>query len=330
MIGERNPVGDGATCLNCGLILSQLQQACGTRFCGDRCRFQHSTLAPHEVCVSCGRRLSPHQFGERLCENLVCRRQLEERTRESERLRLEVLRQEAERLLNREAEVLGVAQPDHYSLVIIPAVRRLLVPLDERRSRAFRETVSRLISEAAERLSHPPCAPASQQAVDQAVQASPSVTAVTGQACALCRGWCCANGGNHAYLKVETLHRYMIEHPEQRPHEVLANYLLHLGDETVEDSCIFHQVDGCALPREMRSDTCNRFYCPGLDEYRQVSSSQSPARGFFAATVGASIIAAAFCDENGARYVSGTTDMPPEPQPDVELIPAAAMTPTHG
>jgi hypothetical protein len=94
---------------------------------------------------------------------------------------------------------------------------------------------------------------------------------------------------------------------------VLANYLRHLGDHSIEGSCIFHQVDGCGLPRELRSDTCNRFYCAGLVEYREAASNSDTVQGFFVATVDTTVIAGAFIDEDGARRVSGVANPPSDP-----------------
>jgi hypothetical protein len=34
-----------------------------------------------------------------------------------------------------------------------------------------------------------------------------------------------------------------------------------IPDDTVEQSCIFHGARGCALPRELRSHTCNDYFC---------------------------------------------------------------------
>lgn len=303
MMGERNPIQDDATCLNCGQALTYLQLLSQSRFCGAACCAWHSSLAPHEVCAGCGRRLSPHQFGERLCGKLECRRRLEERAKESESLRIETLRREAQRIRDRESGLLGVAQPDGYPLVIIPAMRRRLVPLDDARRQAFRNKLSSLVAEAVARLSLPSAEAVTPKAVDPVSPRSPTVSLVTDQACGLCRGSCCRNGGNHAYLTVETLRRTMIEHPELSSDDVLTYYLSHLSDETIEGSCIFHQADGCGLPRALRSDTCNRFYCPSLVEYRVAASSLDSARGFFAATAGLSIVAAAFIDESGARSV---------------------------
>ena len=48
------------------------------------------------------------------------------------------------------------------------------------------------------------------------------------------------------------------------PDAVLALYLSHLPDASMAGSCIHHTRQGCSLPREMRSQTCNQFRCGPL------------------------------------------------------------------
>jgi hypothetical protein len=200
--------------------------------------------------------------------------------------------------------VLGLQEPETYTPTVIPSLRARIGELPQRRRGAFRETLKRLIGKA----SAPPAASSTgaarpPKAVDPVLAPAPEVQAVLNRACALCQGFCCGNGGNHAYLTVETIARYMAQHPDQRPDDVVAAYLGQVADETVEGSCIFHQRGGCGLPREMRSDTCNRFFCASLKAFQQGLTGRDPARGFFAATEGGTILAAVFCDANESRPV---------------------------
>jgi predicted nucleic acid-binding Zn ribbon protein len=298
------------TCLICNAALSYLQQVQGERFCGERCRGKHTTLRPHQVCLVCGRPLSPRELGVGVCASLECRHEVEEQKRERERRRLEALEERAGELRDREAKALGLQEPETYRPTVIPSFRARITNLAERRRRAFRDGVNRLISKASASLaaSSPseagPLAPPA-----SSVAPAPEVQAVLNGACALCQGFCCGRGGDHAYLTVETIRRYMVQHPGQRPRDVLAAYLDRMGSKTFEGSCLFHVPGGCGLPRDMRSDTCNRFFCEGLKGFQQGLTGQDPARGFFVSTSGDAIRAAAFCDEDGPRVVR----LPPVP-----------------
>jgi hypothetical protein len=291
-------------CLLCGLPLSHLQRARNDRFCGEACRASYTSLPAHEVCVACGRRLSPREFGDRLCASPDCRRLVAERKQEQERLRLEVLQKRAEELRDFEGRMLGLQEPETYTPTVLPASRARITKLPEERLHAFREFVKRLVGVAGS----PAFSPSRSETVPRPVPGSPDaptpeVQAVLNGACALCGGFCCGNGGDHAYFTVETLRRYMAKYPDQGPDEVLAAYLGHVRSDTVEGSCIFHQPGGCGLPREMRSDTCNRFFCKGLTEFQQGLTGRDAVRVFLVATQGEAILAAAFCDADGTRLV---------------------------
>jgi hypothetical protein len=75
--------------------------------------------------------------------------------------------------------------------------------------------------------------------------------------------------------------RYLKQHPGHRSREVLAAYTRYLNGETFVGSCVFHRTDGCGLPRELRSDTCNDYYCEGLRTYRSIESRLPRPKGFF-------------------------------------------------
>ncbi len=89
----------------------------------------------------------------------------------------------------------------------------------------------------------------------------------------------------------------------------------------MEGSCILHGPAGCALPREMRADICNQFYCAGLKEFQKGLTQEGPIRVFLAAAEGDTVTDAAFCDENGSRTV-------PVPPPDDQAAGAEGETGT--
>jgi hypothetical protein len=298
------------SCLMCAAPLSDLQQLQKAGFCGERCRWQYATMPPGRQCAVCGRRLSLGESVAGLCSSPECRHKAGEPARERQRQEDAARKQRAGEFRDRQAEVLGLDEPETYRPAVIPAFRRRVTNLADRRRRAFRDHLNRLISEASE--SRAPSTP--NDAGPPAVSAptgilAPELQVIMGGACALCQGFCCAEGNDHAYLTVATIRRYVSQHPGQRPRDVLAAYLDRVGNKTFEGSCIFHQPGGCNLPPAMRSDTCNRYFCQGLTEFRQGSTAQDRPRGFFVSMSGDVIRAAAFCDEETSRVVSVSTKL---------------------
>lgn len=292
------------SCLICGAPLSHLQRVQRDRFCGERCRGKYATLPPHQICLACGHPLSPHQYGSRVCALPECQQQVEAQKRERERRRLEMLQAKAEELRDQGGRALGLQNPETYKTTVIPSSRSEITALPEHRRDAFREFVKRLIAAACAPAADPsPSGTERPRAPALPIIPVPEIHAVLNGACALCQGFCCGNGGNHAYLTVETIRRSMVEHPDQAAHGVLVAYLSCIRSETVAGSCIFHQRYGCGLPREMRSETCNRYFCRGLTEFQTGLAARGPARAFFAATEGESILAAAFCNAEGSQLV---------------------------
>jgi len=100
--------------------------------------------------------------------------------------------------------------------------------------------------------------------------------ALTRSVCTGCRGSCCRSGGDHAYLTEETMGQFLRTHPGTTPEQAVAAYLERLPAESILDSCVYHSATGCGLPREMRSDTCNRHLCGKLAHLLDTLPRQAP------------------------------------------------------
>jgi hypothetical protein len=287
----------------CDAPLSDLQRLQEATFCGEPCRWQYATLPPGRRCVVCGRRLSLRESAAGLCGSLECRHRLGEPGRERQRQESVALKQRAGELRDRGARALGLGEPETYRPAVIYASRRRVTNLPDRRRRAFRDRLNRLITEAGESRASSPGQAVLPVVPEPSETVVPAPQVVLGRACAVCGGFCCEHGKNHAYLTAATIRRYMAQHPDQRPRDVLAAYLGRVGNKTFAGSCIFHQPGGCNLPREMRSDTCNQYFCPGLIEFQQGLTAREPARGFFVSMSGDEVLGAAFCDEETSRIV---------------------------
>lgn len=104
--------------------------------------------------------------------------------------------------------------------------------------------------------------------VERRLEAIPGLRAVSDKLCTMCRGGCCASGGDHAYLSLVTIRRYMDSHPQLSRQDVLNRYLECVATETIAGACINQGSAGCTLPRELRSDICNGFYCDSLKSFQ--------------------------------------------------------------
>jgi len=113
---------------------------------------------------------------------------------------------------------------------------------------------------------------------DQEDAAATAPSSLPGQLCALCGGGCCTRGGDHAYLSVPTLRGFMAAQPQLSNGEVVAAYLDRVAPRTESGSCINHTRHGCSLPREMRSDTCNRFACESLATLQAAQRGEVPVQ----------------------------------------------------
>ena len=158
-----------------------------------------------------------------------------------------------------------VPYPDDEALpVIVPRNDRALVPISPARIGRLREHLGRLF------VSMRRADPASM------VRAGPKGFAarVANTACSLCRGWCCFNGADDAFLDEATLAR--MPPGLVSTVEVIEMYVERVPDVSYQDSCIFHGSKGCTLDRSMRSDVCNSYFCYGLHSFITSVEAASP------------------------------------------------------
>lgn len=92
----------------------------------------------------------------------------------------------------------------------------------------------------------------------------PRISDASDQLCILCKGGCCAEGHDHAYISAITIRRMMDDDPSLDLDALMDSFLSRLADKTIEDSCINQTPSGCVLPRELRSDVCNVYLCDSV------------------------------------------------------------------
>jgi hypothetical protein len=85
--------------------------------------------------------------------------------------------------------------------------------------------------------------------------------------CATCQGFCCKGGGEHAYIDERTMARVRRDHPELDARGIIRLYTDALAPLAYRGSCLFHGPAGCTLPRPLRAELCNSYYCNGLRDF---------------------------------------------------------------
>lgn len=107
-------------------------------------------------------------------------------------------------------------------------------------------------------------------------EASPDIEKASGGLCALCKGGCCTAGGEHAFITPITIREQLESDPSLTADALLQKYLERIPDLSSEGSCVNQTPSGCALPREMRSDVCNTFYCDPVTRLQNEWSETNP------------------------------------------------------
>lgn len=274
-------------------------------------------------CVVCGRLLTLHRIARGICDTRECQRGLYRqqlpRIREeaaAARRRAEVVRRKAERA--REASIRSLVSdpPESYPLALVPSNELPLVPLPEARRQEFCGFLRGVIGEALEDGTADRAASSIPRRQEPTPPETRAERAVLGNACAVCRGYCCQDGGDHAYLSADTIRRYRAEHPGADREVILAAYRSHVPEVSYEGSCIYHTETGCALPDEMRSDVARAFYCEELARFREELQRSRTRRGFAVAVRSGEILRGAIIDETGTRY----------PETDERTHPAGGRT----
>jgi hypothetical protein len=160
---------------------------------------------------------------------------------------------------------------DHDSLpVMVPRSDKRLAPVSPERIRRLRRHLLDVILElrkfgATEPLSSP------------VVPEPDGFTGVVARtACTLCKGFCCRNGDDHAYIDDKTLIRVRLGNPLLADEALLKLYLQRIPTAAYRDSCIFHGKKGCTLDRAMRADICNTYFCGGLRAYLKSDATPEP------------------------------------------------------
>lgn len=166
-----------------------------------------------------------------------------------------------------------------HPLLVIPSSSAPLATLTDERKKNFTELLESLLAEATKadfeynedhKTNEQKCL-----ANNAYLEASAALSSINNKACGLCKGGCCTQGYDHAYLTAATFYRFMQLEPSLSPTMIMQEYLGRLPEESIAGSCLFHTQTGCALTREMRSDVCNGYLCNNLKSFNRQFSGEA-------------------------------------------------------
>lgn len=256
-------------------------------------RRRRTTFLPGKVrCTVCGCSISDHQWRLfQTCDLWECRAQhrrhqraLQKKIDERRCHQQEKIERRVRLLREKAAGLLGIDGPERFMCAVVPALKRSVTRLPNKRRSALGNHLRGLIAEVnKKRIGFPGNPPyESEQAVVPNGSLRP--LPVVAQACATCQGYCCVGGGDRAYLDVETVLRCLKKYPEFEATDMIAFFISYVEAYTYKDSCIYHGANGCSLPRDVRSSTCNGFECTGIRMLIERFTGLRPHRAFLVAT----------------------------------------------
>jgi len=192
---------------------------------------------------------------------------------------------------------LGVVEGEAI-VAMVPWQDRPLEPLPTGRLAEFREHLQ-LVTDLAFRDPAPDADLSAREAEEP--EEEPEVLA----ACSTCQGMCCKRGANTALLLPGDIARYRQRNSGVTPDQVIADYLAYLPAASTRDACVYQTERGCNLPRAMRQDICNSYYCDSLRWLRQAWRAPGPGKAvLIAADEGAARQVAAIDGGDGFRIVA--------------------------
>lgn len=213
-------------------------------------------------CSRCGHPVSLAMFRLGICNAPNCQNQrIREIQKAAENERTVRDRRLALREYNAGVAAKQVLDSSDCISLTVPSNFRQICNLPEKRQRLFRDHLYRIINDSASYSADGRKEGATLGKIEMSAQTPPSVEM---NACTVCRGSCCSSGGTKAYMTPKTIIDLKARRPELRPAQIVQLYMDRIPKRTYSNSCVFHCESGCALTRELRSETCNIFVCGSI------------------------------------------------------------------
>ncbi len=271
-------------CLVCG---SPLRFGTQGGLCGSvACAWQMQSAPAGQKCRVCTRPLTIAQQASGVCERMPCRDEwLVQRPlralHAAHLARIELARKRRDRAAA--AKRVPREERESYRLVVLPRNFSRVSKLSPARRRAFEKNLRAALAVARERVA------AGETDTDSFIPRDPltrseetraAETQLLGIGCASCRGYCCRQGEDHAFLRWYALKTQIIRHPDDDDESIVARYLSYLGTHAITGGCVYQSATGCTLPRDMRAGICNRFFCDGQRALLQRFTDDDPVRAY--------------------------------------------------
>lgn len=218
------------------------------------------------ACVVCQKSVRRARSGPTLCGARACQRTwLGDDLRAGVRTRRTGVERDAAALASTVNEARRSSGLRALPMAILPSNDRVIGRLPQEMRTRFLDGLGEKVRRVMARRSQPSSESVPTEALPLPPLLAPSDTMIAG-ACATCRGDCCTGGTDHAHMDEISLTRLWGEHGWRSAHDVIAAYASHLPRVHYKGSCIYHGAHGCALPRDMRADVCNRYVCSSLTQ----------------------------------------------------------------
>ena len=217
-------------------------------------RYNAAAIERRTDCAVCGQPLSFHQqcAGD-ICDDWRCRWTRLDREMEAHR--------------QKAARALGEKQPEAYRALVVPHRPGSIEDLPAKRRADHLEFLNELVMKVTqgEVCGEKTCTVPGNSSTGPPVELAAAV-------CAVCAGACCHRAGDHAFLDTATIDRFMAVNRKMAASNIAITYAAHLPARSFTGSCVYHALDGCALPRSLRAEICNAYRCSGLKQAERWAS----------------------------------------------------------
>ncbi len=271
-------------CVICGAPLPAWRPLDGVLCRASSCAAAHRALATAGRCAQCTRPLTPVQRARGHCDNRACRDEVQRERRAAAEARAAALQVRLEARRARAAARRGMSHEDvaTYPVALLPRNDDRVSRLPRTRRAAHEAHLRESLADARRSLAasrRPPVAPTavSMPATTPERQAEAELLLA---GCAACRGRCCRQGGDHAFISEVEMLALLQRLPGADDDTIIAHYLQHLGTHTMTHGCVYQGALGCTLSADLRADICHRFLCTGLLMLQGKFNDGQPVRAY--------------------------------------------------